>query len=57
MSTSTVMLIYEIVDYKYDRDTIPCAVGTTEYSIANEQVTMQAIFQFFSLPLSVGGNL
>ena len=55
--TSTVMLIYEIVYYKYDGDVIPCVVGTTKYLIANEQVVVQAILQFFSLSLSVGGNL
>ena len=51
------MLIYEIVDYKYSGDIILFAVGITEYSIANEKVVMQAVLQFFSLPLSVGENL
>ena len=43
MPTSTVMLIYEIIGYKYGGDTISCAVGTTKYSIANEQVAVWTI--------------
>ena len=43
MPTATVMLIYEIMDYKYGGDTVSYAMGTTEYSIANEQVTMRAV--------------
>ena len=33
---STVMFIYEVMDYKYGGDTIPCAMDAIEYSIANE---------------------
>ena len=42
-NVSTVMLIYKIMDYKYGGDTIPCAMGTTEYSITNEHVTVRAV--------------
>ena len=55
MPTSTVMLIYKIVDYKYVGDTILCAVGTTKYSIVNEQVTVRAVLQFF-LSSFIGGR-
>ena len=51
------MLIYEIVNYKYGGVTITYAVGITEYSTTNEQVAVRVVLQFFSLPLSVGGNL
>ena len=47
MPTSTIMLIYEIVSYKYSGDTVSCAMGTTEYSIANEQVDVWIVLQFF----------
>ena len=36
------------------RDTIPSAVGTTEYSIADEHVAVRFVLQFLSLPLLVG---
>ena len=40
------MLIYKIVNYKYGGDTVSRAVGTTEYSIANEQVVMRVVLSF-----------
>ena len=36
------------------RETILCVVGTTEHSIANEQVVVRAVLWFLSLSLSVG---
>ena len=39
MSTSTVMLIYEIMG----REAIPYVVGTTQYLIANEYVVVLAV--------------
>ena len=47
MPTSTIMLIYEIVDDKYGKDIILYAVGTTEYLIANQVVVVQVVLQFF----------
>ena len=47
MPTSTVILIYEIMDYKY-KETIPHVMSTNEYLIVNEQVVVQAIFQFMT---------
>ena len=38
-----------------NRDLIPCAMGTTKYSIVKEQVAMQVVLQLL-LSFSFGGR-
>ena len=47
------MLIYTIVNTNMSRDIVPCVVGTTEYSIANEHVVVQTVLQKISKSLSL----
>ena len=42
---STILLIYESWVTNMDREMIPCAVGTTEYLIINEQVMVRVVLR------------